>query len=99
MLTRVWEYTVAPGRVDEFRRAYEASGDWARLFAEEPGFRGTQLFQSTSDPVHFLTVDRFESSESWRAFVAKWRLEYEALGARLAHVTLTNSEVASTDLR
>ena len=90
MLVRVWEYDVPEGSRAEFERTYGADGEWAQLFSASDGFRGTELFVSTSDPGRFLTVDRFIDAAAWRAFLIEHRDAYHRLDA--ASEALTTGE-------
>ena len=79
MYIRVWEYDVAADHVDAFIAAYGEAGDWARLFQRGRGHVGTELFRSTDDEAHFVTVDRWSDEAAWRAFLEEWGESYEAL--------------------
>ena len=59
--TIVWRYEVHPNQVAEFERRYGPSGDWAQLFSRAAGYRGTALLKDRSDPLVYVTVDRWES--------------------------------------
>lgn len=84
MYVRVWEYHVDPERAAAFIDAYDAAGDWARLFEHGAGYAGTDLYRDTADPTRFVTVDRWSSASAWRAFLAQHREAYDALDARTA---------------
>ena len=88
MYVRVWEYDVAAAKEDDFVAAYAADGDWARLFGRAEGYLGTELYRDTEPSGRFLTVDRWTSQGSWRAFLAAWGAEYARLGERLADLTV-----------
>jgi heme-degrading monooxygenase HmoA len=83
---RVWEYDVAPARVDAFVAAYGGDGEWARLFGTAAGFAGTRLYRDVDADRRFLTVDRWDDEASWQAFLDGSGAAYEALDARLAHL-------------
>lgn len=93
VFVRVWEYRARPECVDAFERAYGAEGDWAQLFAREPGFIGTALFRDAADDLTFLTVDRWLDEESWTQFLTRRRDEYEALDGRFEALTLDEKNV------
>lgn len=77
--TTLWEFTVLPSRQAEFESHYGPEGDWAELFRRAPGYLGSELLQDRSDPLRYLTVDRWESLEAWRAFRSRFAAEYERL--------------------
>ena len=87
MYVRVWQYEVHPDAVAEFIAAYGPGGDWAELFAGGEGYRGTELFRSTSAPTRFVTIDRWASQDEWDRFRADWTEAYAALDARLDRLT------------
>ncbi len=77
--TTIWEFTVEPARRAEFESHYGPEGDWAGLFRRAPGYLGSELLQDRADPLRYLTVDRWESLEAWRAFRSRFAAEYERL--------------------
>jgi heme-degrading monooxygenase HmoA len=97
MMVRVWEYEVATGSVAEFESAYGTDGDWAQLFASEPGFRGTTLYQSVSAPERYLTVDVFTDGAAWERLLRNRGDAYERLDARTAHLTSRETELVAAD--
>jgi hypothetical protein len=42
----LWEFTVKPEKLQAFLHAYGPEGDWAKLFGQTKGYRGTELLQS-----------------------------------------------------
>src|SRR5262245_51342910 len=89
----VWTFRLRPGRTAEFEREYGASGSWAALFREAPGYLGTDLFRATDDSGRYLTVDRWESSAACEAFRAARRTEYEALDRACEALTASEERV------
>ena len=94
MKIRVWEYDVPESARTDFERVYGGQGDWARLFATSPGFLGSELFASTSEPGRYLTVDRFTDEAAWLAFLAEHRDAYERLDAECGSMTTGERELA-----
>ena len=85
----VWEFVPRVGRETEFEKAYGSQGDWARLFAKSPDYRGTDLLKSLANRT-YLTIDRWASAAAFAAFKQQWRDEYAALDRRME--ALTESE-------
>jgi hypothetical protein len=55
----VWAYLVEPEQAAAFERAYGPDGDWARLFARSPAYRGTLLVADRDRPGRYVVIDRF----------------------------------------
>jgi heme-degrading monooxygenase HmoA len=64
-----------------------AAGDWAQLFQRGRGHVGTELYRSTDDEPHFVTVDRWTDQAAWRAFLDEWRESYDALDTTMSRLT------------
>ena len=79
MILIVWEFRVQPGQAAEFERAYGPEGDWARLFRQSPGYRGTELLHDPQDPGRYLTLDRWDGASDFEAFKAEHGKAYQAL--------------------
>jgi heme-degrading monooxygenase HmoA len=75
----VWEFEVAPGQERSFERFYGSKGDWARLFAREEGFLGTELWRDASRSGRYLTFDRWRAEGDFERFRQRWAAEYAAL--------------------
>ncbi|MEZ5319123.1 MAG: GNAT family N-acetyltransferase [Vicinamibacterales bacterium] len=92
MFVRVWEFRPRFNRLEAFGQAYGADGDWAALFAQAPGFLGTELRPSIAKPRHFLTLDVWQDEDSWHRFLESRRGEYDALDRRLGPLVETERE-------
>lgn len=95
MFVRIWLFRARPDKAAEFRAAYGSPGAWASLFRRAPGYLGTELLESTTDPTTYLTVDRWESAEAWAAFLRAWPEEYAALDRRCESLTAAEEEVGA----
>lgn len=84
----VWAYQVPEEHRAAFERAYGPDGAWARLFARDPGFRGTELIRGEAAG-EYQTIDRWASSAAFERFTAGARDEYDRLDADLASLTET----------
>jgi heme-degrading monooxygenase HmoA len=92
---RIWQFRVASEQADEFRRVYGPAGAWAELFAREIGFLGTELLQSTSDPDIFVTMDSWDSTEAWAAFLRAWGDDYTALDHQTQSLVTSEDEIGA----
>jgi len=91
--TRTWKFRAAPGREAEFEVVYGSGGDWAQLFSRGAGFLGTEL-RRTGTAGEYLTIDRWDSSESWEVFRSAFAREYEALDRRYEALTLEEESLS-----
>jgi heme-degrading monooxygenase HmoA len=95
LFVRIWEFRVASEKADEFREVYGPAGPWAALFAREIGFLGTELLHSMTHPNIFLTIDTWDSAETWAAFLRAWGDDYAALDHRCKPLSASQGEVGS----
>ena len=79
MLVHIWEYRVRPGCEAAFVEHYGSEGAWVRLFRRTRGHRGTELYRDRAESDRFVTVDRWDSEEVYRAFRDAVGSEFEAL--------------------
>ena len=94
-MIRVWEYDVPEASRAAFEAAYGADGDWAQLFSDSVGFRGTELFRSVGEPGRYLTVDRFADAAAWHGFLHEHRAAYERLDAAMESLTTAERELTA----
>jgi heme-degrading monooxygenase HmoA len=59
-----------------FERVYGPDGDWAGFFRQGTGYLGTELLRDLETPGRYLVVDRWDSAETYNAFVSEHRDEY-----------------------
>jgi heme-degrading monooxygenase HmoA len=83
----LWHYHVKPDRIAEFESIYNSNGEWGALFKQAEGYLGTELLHDTTDPRHYLTLDRWASAEAYKTFRKQWRTEYELLDKRCNGLT------------
>lgn len=86
MYVIVWEFEPQVGKEREFEEAYASNGEWAKLFARSPEYRGTDLLRRTEGGP-YLTIDRWSSPDAFAAFRRQWRREYEELDRRCEALT------------
>ncbi len=91
MIVHVWEYRVPAASESEFRRHYGPEGTWVRLFRRSPDHLETLLLHDAATPGRYVTIDRWRSTESYRAFRERFAGEYAELDRRCE--TLTTREV------
>ena len=77
--TYLWEFQVAAGRQEEFERHYRPDGTWGALFRQSEGYIGTLLLQDASTPLRYVTIDRWRSEASYRAFRTQFGRQYDEL--------------------
>jgi heme-degrading monooxygenase HmoA len=91
----LWEFEVALDKVEEFVAAYDGEGDWARLFRQADGFRGTRLLRSTDGPARFVTIDTWEDVLCFERFRERFADDYRALDERFATLTLSERKLGT----
>jgi heme-degrading monooxygenase HmoA len=98
MYAIVWTYTVRPGEAEAFADAYGPAGVWNQLFMSAEGFIGAELMQSEERPEEFITIDRWDSRESFVGFMAEHADDYAELDERLAGLTLIETRLGAFSL-
>jgi hypothetical protein len=81
----LWKFRAAPDRRADFEAAYGPEGDWARLFRTDPAHLGTTLMRGSDGT--YLTLDRWSSAETARAFRERHAEAYARLDARCEELT------------
>ena len=67
MIERVWRGWIAPDRADSYQRFLR--DEFLPEAHSIPGYRGARVFRrQAGDEVEFMTVTRFDSMDSIRAF-------------------------------
>ena len=87
----IWEYQVEPEHQAEFEGTYAANGAWAQLFKKETGYLDTELLRDPIDTLRYITIDRWESSHEYEAFLLHKHAQYAALDAQCAELTQQES--------
>jgi len=75
----IWEFRVRGDRREEFERHYGPQGSWVALFRQAAGYVGTELLHDRSDPLRYLTIDRWTDADAYRAFRAGFAGPYAVL--------------------
>jgi len=92
----MWEFQVAAGCEAVFEEHYGPDGTWASLFRRSPGYVGTLLLKDATDPLRYITIDRWVSAEAYRAFRERFGREYAELDRQCE--ALTTAEKALEQL-
>lgn len=87
MYVILWEYQVRVEKQLEFEEVYSPDGAWADLFKREMGYLGTELLHDKKKPQRYLTIDRWDSKESYEAFQSQWKKEYNTLDTQCNGLT------------
>jgi heme-degrading monooxygenase HmoA len=93
---RLWQFEVEAEQEARFVTAYGPRGDWARLFANAPGFLRTELWRD-GDGI-YLTADHWESFDAFERFQASHGDEYRRLDAELEGLALAEAFLGAFDL-
>ena len=79
MYVVIWQYTIRPHFVKSFLEYYGTDGKWADLFRKSDDYLSTELLRSDSDPLQFITIDRWKSKQTYTLFINKNKTTYTAL--------------------
>ena len=88
MIAILWTYRIEPGWAALFEAIYGPDGDWAQLFHQADGYRGTELLRQSDG--RYATIDRWNSMADFERFKQRFAEHYERLDARCE--TLTEAE-------
>jgi len=91
MFVIVWQFDITEEKAIAFEDVYGPKGSWATLFARSSEYLGTELLRDAYVPGRYLTIDRWQNEEAFRAFRAQHDLEYEEVDR--ACDSLTAAEV------
>jgi heme-degrading monooxygenase HmoA len=82
MVATIWRFLVRDASIAAFERAYAAGGDWAQLFAQAPGYAGTELLKLHGEPGVYVTIDRWRTEADFHAAKRTLERDYAALDRR-----------------
>jgi heme-degrading monooxygenase HmoA len=91
----VWEFFVPSEHHGAFERAYGTDGDWAALFRAAPGYLGTELLRDESEAGRYLTIDRWETADSFIRFKQASGAIYDAMDNRFEGLTSREMKIGS----
>jgi heme-degrading monooxygenase HmoA len=98
MFVALWEYEVKPASEERFEKAYGPEGEWVRLFRSDPSYRETRLVRDAFRHGLYLTMDFWESRESYEQFMAKHRTEYKAIDAIGEQLTASERRIGCFEM-
>jgi len=95
MFVILWQFDIAEEKVSAFEEAYGPTASWARLFGRSSEYLGTELLRDAYVPGRFVTVDRWENEEAFRAFRATHDADYEALDRACDSLVAAESRIGA----
>ena len=97
MFLVLWEYDVKPGFESRFETVYGPDGDWAQFFRRDPHYRETRLLLEPSRPSAYVTLDLWDSRETYENFRQQNREAYQALDRSCEPLTQRERHLGSFD--
>jgi heme-degrading monooxygenase HmoA len=95
MFVVVWQFEIAEDKVAAFEAAYGPEGAWAKLFGLSADYRGTELLRDAYVTGNYLTIDRWDSEEAFRAFRKEHDAAYETLDRACDDVTAREARIGA----
>jgi heme-degrading monooxygenase HmoA len=83
----VWEFFVPEEHRRAFEEAYGPAGDWAVLFKSAPGYISTELLRDEQTIGRYLTIDNWDTAESFSRFKEASKPIYDAMDKRFEGLT------------
>jgi hypothetical protein len=84
-----------PGCEDLFEKMYSPGGDWDSLFRRNANHLGTRLSRDISLPAIYITIDSWESRETYNNFLAAHRAQYHELDTACEGLTAKERHLGS----
>ena len=78
----IWTYRVKEEHREAFETLYGEAGDWVDWFRGSPDFISTELLRSSSEPLTYLTIDRWKSRSAYEDHYKTGGKRYDELDAR-----------------
>jgi heme-degrading monooxygenase HmoA len=95
MFVVIWQFEIAEDKVVAFEAAYGADGSWAQLFRSSPNYIGTELLRDAYIPGSYLTIDRWNSEDDFRAFRKEHDREYEVIDRQCDSLTSKEARIGA----
>lgn len=93
----LWRFEVKEEYVDNFISAYDPNGTWAEFFRKDQDYKGTRLLCDVENKLIFVTMDMWESKESFGKFKKKYEEEYYKLDSEFEKFTIAEKLIAEFD--
>jgi len=95
MFLVLWEFDVKPGCELRFESVYGPDGDWADLFRLDPDYRETRLLRDSLRPNIYLTLDFWQSRQSFEKFKSLHYDSYRALDELCEGLTIDEKQIGA----
>jgi len=95
MFVVVWQFEIAEEKIAAFEAAYGPKGAWAELFGLSLQYGGTELLRDAYVPGNYLTIDRWESEDAFRAFRKEHDAAYESLDRACDDLTARETRIGA----
>lgn len=95
MYVVMWRYRVDPAQEAKFVKAYGPKGEWAKFFSSSKDYLGTELLADDERAGEYVTIDRWESEESYGTFLGEHEADYDRLDRRFEALTLSESRIGA----
>ncbi|MFC5862852.1 antibiotic biosynthesis monooxygenase family protein [Acidicapsa dinghuensis] len=95
MFVILWQFDIAEGGIAAFEEAYGPTGSWSRLFTRSGAYHGTELLKDAYVPGRYVTIDRWDSEDAFRAFRAEYDADYEALDRSCDAITASENRIGA----
>ena len=94
----MWEFQVCAGMKKHFEKGYGPEGEWARLFAQDEAYIGTELIhdlkgRGLKGEGTYVTLDFWQSQEAYDAFRKRHLAKYKALDQKCEEMTESEREI------
>ena len=91
----IWDFIVSKSSVLEFEKCYGPNGKWVDLFRKSPGYLKTELIKDKVEPLHYLTIDHWQSEKDYAEFLATFKAEYDELDRRYELLTVLETKIGT----
>lgn len=95
MFVILWQFDIAEEKTADFEASYGPAGSWTQLFSRSPEYLGTELLKDAYVPDRYVTLDRWQSEEAFRAFRAEHDSDYEALDRACDSLTRAETRIGA----
>jgi heme-degrading monooxygenase HmoA len=79
MVAYVWEFYVLSQNRAQFEKEYGPNGSWIRLFRGASGYTETMLLRDISNPLRYVSIDRWDSATAYESFRSRYSSQYQDL--------------------